>query len=190
MQRTVMAVCGIIALTLIAAGSSAQDYDSRSNPRPWVRPLDKMGVHLGFPLATVTPMLTPADTGGQFEGSVEHIETDYYGPPHYHEQSDETIIMIDGSAYLRLNGRDFTLTKGEWLHIPRGTIHSFKSTGNPAKWIIIKTPPGPPPRPPATPACDRSLWTPPMHSEPERLIRWFIRFVFRPCQLQLRCLFW
>ena len=37
-----------------------------------------------------------------------------YCTAHVHEESDETIIIIDGSAYLRLNERDFTLTKGAW----------------------------------------------------------------------------
>ncbi|MYF69860.1 MAG: cupin domain-containing protein [Proteobacteria bacterium] len=153
--------------------SGETDYDPRTNPQPWVRPLDRMGFHLGFPLATVTPMLTAEDTGGVFEGSVEHIETDYYGPAHVHEESDETIIMIDGSAHLRLNERDFTLTRGEWLHIPRGTIHSFKSTGNPAKWIILKSPPAPPPRPVTTPECDRSAFTPEMNADPVRMNQWY-----------------
>ena len=165
----------VFSLSAVAQDGSGDGtgYDPITNPQPWVRPLDRMGVHLGFPLATVTRMLTGEDTGGLFEGSIEHIETDYYGPAHYHEESDETIIMIDGSANLRLNGRDFTLTRGEWLHIPRGTIHSFKSTGNPAKWIILKSPPAPPPRPVTTPDCDRSTFTPEMNADPVRMNQWY-----------------
>ena len=176
-MRTKFIVVVLAAISLPAFAQSdpadGTDFDPRTNPQPWVRPLDRMGFHLGFPLATVTPMLTGDDTGGLFEGSIEHIETDYYGPPHYHELSDETIIMIDGSAHLRLDGRDFTLTKGEWLHIPRGTIHSFKSTGNPAKWIILKSPPGPPPRPNPTSECDRSTFTTEMNADPVRMNRWY-----------------
>lgn len=156
-----------------AEKSPASEYDPKTNPQPWVRPLDMQGFHLGFPAATVTPMLTPADTGGLFSGSIEHIETSYYGPPHVHEESDETIIMIDGSAMIRLGEKDFTLTKGEWLHIPRGTVHSFKSTGSPAKWIILKSPAEPPPRPDAGPECDRSQFTAEMNADPEIMNEWY-----------------
>lgn len=40
-------------MTVLAAGASAQDYDSLTDRRPWVRPLDQMGIHRGFSLATV-----------------------------------------------------------------------------------------------------------------------------------------
>ena len=164
----------ILALAISRDGLAHEsEYDPKTNPRPWIRPLDRQGFHLGFPLATVTPMLMAADTGGLFDGGVEHIETDYYGPAHVHEKLDETIIMIDGSAYIRLNDRDFTLTRGEWLHIPRGTIHSFRSTGSPAKWIILKSPPAPPPPATVTPGCDRSAFTPAMVADVERMKQFY-----------------
>ena len=174
-MRTAAATLACALAPAISQHSLADDrkYDPKTNPQPWVRPLDRQGFHLGFPLATVTPMLTPEDTDGLFEAGVEHIETDYYGPAHVHEELDETIIMIDGSAYIRLNDRDFTLTRGEWLHIPRGTIHSFKSTGSPAKWIILKSPPPPPPRATVTPECDRSAFTPEMVADVERMLRFY-----------------
>lgn len=175
---------GLIASVLIALGAviappgsfaAEEGHDAKGSPKSWVRPLDRQGFHLGFPLATVIPMLTPMDTNGVFDASIEHVESDYYGPAHVHEISDETIIMTDGSAYVRLNDRDFTLTKGEWLFIPRGTVHSFKSTGSPAKWVIVKTPPAPPPRPPSSAACDRASFTPEMVADVPTMIAFYKR---------------
>ena len=57
--------CIAVVITTVSMSAVAQDgsgdgteYDPRTNPQPWVRPLDRMGVHLGFPLATVTRMLS------------------------------------------------------------------------------------------------------------------------------------
>ena len=84
--RILTALIGFALLPLMPRDSLAGEktYDPKTNPQPWVRPLDRQGFHLGFPLATVTMMLTPKDTNGLLEGGVEHIETDYYGPAHVH----------------------------------------------------------------------------------------------------------
>ena len=108
-------------------------YEPPIEVRPWVRPLDRPHFHLGFPAASVTPMLSGEDTGGAFTGSVEHIEDDYYGPPHVHYTKAETIIMIEGSARLRVSGTDFTLTEGQWLHIPAGNVHGFELDREPGQ---------------------------------------------------------
>ena len=86
---------------LLPPASLAEDsHAAEQGSRPWVRPIDRPGFHLGFPLATVIPMLSPKDTGGVFAASLEHIETNYYGPAHVHELSDETIIITAG---IRIN---------------------------------------------------------------------------------------
>ena len=173
MRSLIPAVIFLIAWAPQPTKAGEVGYHPESNPQPWVRPIDRQGFHLGFPLATVTMMLTPMDTGGQFEAGVEHIETNYYGPAHVHELSDETIIMTEGSAYIRLNHKDFTLTKGEWLHIPKGTVHSFTSTGSPAKWIIVKTPPPLPPNFKQGPACNRPAFTAEMVADVELMKKFY-----------------
>ena len=171
--KSLLILCTALMLVPVTRAVSHEDHDPEKNPRSWIRPLDRQGFHLGFPLATVIPMLTAKDTDGVFEGSIEHIEAGYYGPAHVHEKSDETLIMTEGSVYMRLNDQDITLTKGEWLHVPAGTVHSFKATGSPAKWIILKSPPAPPPRKAVTPECNRPSFTPEMVADVARMLRFY-----------------
>lgn len=163
----------ILTGALALQSSVAQEYDPRTNPRPPVRPMDMNGFHLGFPDAYVIPMLSAEDTNGEFEAWVEHIQEDYYGPPHVHYEKSETIVVTDGIIHMRVAGKDYTLTEGQWLHIPAGNVHGFRSTAVTARFIAFQTPGNAPVPPPDTEECDRSKFTPEMNSDPEIINRWY-----------------
>tara|TARA_R110001592_G_scaffold363372_2_gene686297 strand:- start:178104 stop:178742 length:639 start_codon:yes stop_codon:yes gene_type:complete len=153
------------------------EYDPQTNPRPMVRPLDMPMFHLGFPRATLIPMITPADTGGLFSGAIEHIEHDYYGPPHYHYKRTETVIVTEGSIMMRVGDKDMVVTEGQWVHVPPGHVHGYKSTGSPAKWVIMWNYLEPPSHanPPAE--CDRTGWTAEMNADPLIMTEWYNKCV-------------
>jgi quercetin 2,3-dioxygenase len=46
-------------------------------------------------------------------------------PLHVHEHHAENFICLDGRIRLHVNGTDVLLTKGDFLHAPAGTAHSF-----------------------------------------------------------------
>ena len=153
--------------------SLAQEHDPRANPRPPIRPMDMNGFHLGFPDAYVIPMLSPEDTNGEFAGWVEHIQEDYYGPPHVHYLKSETVIVTDGIIHMRVAGKDYTLTEGQWLYIPPGNVHAFRSSAVTAKFIAIQTPGVADEPPPDTQECDRSSFTPEENRDPEIISDWY-----------------
>lgn len=48
-----------------------------------------------------------------------------YVPKHFHRQHTENFLCLDGRVLLHVNGSELLLTKGDFLHAPAGTIHSF-----------------------------------------------------------------
>ncbi|MFI5148761.1 MAG: cupin domain-containing protein [Bacteroidia bacterium] len=44
---------------------------------------------------------------------------------HYHENFDETVYGLKGTASYSVDGRAVELSPGEALFIPRGTVHAF-----------------------------------------------------------------
>lgn len=48
-----------------------------------------------------------------------------YIPRHFHRLHTENFICLEGRILLHANGKEILLTKGDFLHAPAGTIHSF-----------------------------------------------------------------
>lgn len=48
-----------------------------------------------------------------------------YIPLHFHREHTENFFCLEGRILLHANGKEILLTKGDFLHAPAGTIHSF-----------------------------------------------------------------
>ncbi|RFA23650.1 quercetin 2,3-dioxygenase [Subtercola boreus] len=48
-----------------------------------------------------------------------------YIPLHFHQRHTENFLCLEGRIRLHVNGRELLLTKGDFVHAPAGTIHSF-----------------------------------------------------------------
>jgi uncharacterized cupin superfamily protein len=48
-------------------------------------------------------------------------------PEHYHKKKDEIFHILHGNVYVKINGKEKYLTEGEWLRIPIGVLHSFRT---------------------------------------------------------------
>lgn len=107
--------------------------------RPWVVARATQGF-THYPGATMHPVLSGDQTGMLFDAGVEYVRLDYAGAPHVHYQKSETLIILEGRMYARVDGADLTLTAGDFLHIPPGNVHSFISDGKDSKWIILHHP--------------------------------------------------
>lgn len=65
-------------------------------------------------------------------------------PPHVHHFEDETFYMLEGGATFTAGGRTIRAKQGDFIHIPRGTVHSIKNEETvPARAIVIISPAGP-----------------------------------------------
>lgn len=66
------------------------------------------------------------------------------GPYHYHANSENVYIVLEGTIWAIIEGEKHVLEKDDVLFIPPGTKHSAGNGGSvPARVIEIYTPPGP-----------------------------------------------
>ena len=64
-------------------------------------------------------------------------------PPHIHHREDESFYVREGTLAIRMGDRTVNAAPGDFVHIPRGTVHCFKNTGNGhAKMLVTFTPAG------------------------------------------------
>jgi len=65
-------------------------------------------------------------------------------PPHIHHQEEESFYLLQGTLTIQADGRTFRAVAGDFIHVPRGTIHSFRNDGTEdAKMIVTVSPSGP-----------------------------------------------
>ncbi|MEV6561585.1 quercetin 2,3-dioxygenase [Nocardia sp. NPDC051756] len=62
-----------------------------------------------------------------------------YIPRHFHRRHTENFLCLDGRILLHANGTEILLTKGDFLHAPAGTIHSFAFDGHNTQMLGLLT---------------------------------------------------
>lgn len=50
-------------------------------------------------------------------------------PPHIHSREDETFYVISGNLEILLGDKTYLAKAGDFVYIPRGTVHRFKNIG-------------------------------------------------------------
>ena len=65
-------------------------------------------------------------------------------PPHIHRHQEESFYILEGTITIQAGGQTFQASPGDFIHIPRGTVHSFRNDGKvDAKALVIVSPAGP-----------------------------------------------
>ena len=65
-------------------------------------------------------------------------------PPHVHHFEDESFYVLEGTVTFQAGGQTIHAKPGDFIHIPRGTMHSLKNDGQvPARALVIISPAGP-----------------------------------------------
>ena len=61
--------------------------------------------------------------------------------PHYHAEHSEHVIVLEGQGMMVLGDSAFTVNAGDFLFIPKGTVHSVSKISElPLKVISIQAP--------------------------------------------------
>ena len=82
------------------------------------------------------------ETGGAYS-LLEVIMTGEGPPQHIHKAEDEAFYVVEGEVTVRRGEETITAAAGTYVLIPRGTSHTFWTTGStPAKVLGIFSPPG------------------------------------------------
>jgi len=64
-------------------------------------------------------------------------------PPHIHTREDETFYLLEGSVEFLLGERTITAGPGDFVNVPRGTVHCFRNAGaETARLVLTFTPAG------------------------------------------------
>jgi quercetin dioxygenase-like cupin family protein len=65
-------------------------------------------------------------------------------PPHIHHHQEESFYLLQGTLTIQAAGRTYQASPGDFVHIPRGTVHSFKNNGTvDARLLTTVSPAGP-----------------------------------------------
>ncbi len=71
-------------------------------------------------------------------------EAGFSVPSHVHEASDESLWISSGSGTMRVGDKAIEVHADQWIHVPRGTVHSFESNGSePLVALQMYVPSGP-----------------------------------------------
>ena len=88
-------------------------------------------------------LLTGEETDGALFLSELSVPPGGGPPPHIHTREDESFYIREGTLAIRVGDRTFHVSPGDFVHVPRGTVHCFTNTGSGhAKMLVSFTPAG------------------------------------------------
>jgi quercetin dioxygenase-like cupin family protein len=91
----------------------------------------------------VTIKVKSEDTGGAYSIFEDWIPPGAGPVPHTHSKEDETIYVIEGKLRAWLGGKQYDVTTGDVVHMPRGVQHYFKNVSDkPTRLLLSYTPGG------------------------------------------------
>ena len=77
--------------------------------------------------------------------AIEHILSGTLDAPvPYRQDEDEWVVLLTGSARLRIGGERIELTAGDWLLLPAGVDHELEQTEPGSRWLAVFLEPEPP----------------------------------------------
>ena len=98
--------------------------------------LNAFGVEIAF-------LLTAESTGGAMTAGFSTVPPGAGPPPHVHADEDETFIVVEGRFAFLADGQWTEAGPGAVVHLPRGSVHTFRNVGDvPGKKWVITTPGG------------------------------------------------
>lgn len=90
-----------------------------------------------------TFLVTGEESGGAYFAMEALVPPRGGPPPHIHRREDETFYVIEGTCTFRLGDELVTAGPGDFVNIPRGTVHCFRNDGaETARMILTFTPSG------------------------------------------------
>jgi len=88
-------------------------------------------------------LITGAESGGAYFAMEAIVPPGGGPPPHIHRNEDETFYVLDGELEFLLGDRILMGRAGDFVNVPRGTVHRFRNAGTArARLLLTFTPAG------------------------------------------------
>ncbi|HET7727893.1 MAG TPA: quercetin 2,3-dioxygenase [Candidatus Limnocylindrales bacterium] len=90
-----------------------------------------------------TFLVTGEESGGAYFAMEALVPPGGGPPPHIHRREDETFYLLEGEIRFRLGDETITAGPGDFVNVPRGTVHNFTNAGSEtARMVLTFTPAG------------------------------------------------
>jgi quercetin dioxygenase-like cupin family protein len=88
-------------------------------------------------------LVTGKESGGAYFAMEALVPPRGGPPPHIHTREDETFYVLEGQVEFLLDAETVLAGPGDFVNIPRGTVHRFENTGSEtARLVLTFTPAG------------------------------------------------
>jgi quercetin dioxygenase-like cupin family protein len=122
--------------------TSVAEAPSRTNARALHRPVDTGPAYWG-PGDHYTFLVTGEETGGAYFVMEALVPPGGGPPPHVHRREDETFYVVEGEIEFKLGEEVIAAGPGDFVNVPKGTVHRFHNAGTEtARLILTFTPAG------------------------------------------------
>jgi len=91
---------------------------------------------------TYTFKATSESTGGAFALIEASVPPGGGPPPHVHTREDEAFYLLDGVLEVTADGEEMLARAGDFVYLPRGTVHFFRNPSAAATRALIVASPG------------------------------------------------
>jgi quercetin dioxygenase-like cupin family protein len=89
-----------------------------------------------------TYLVTGAESGGSYFTLIADVGP-HGGPPvHIHHLEEEQFYVLEGEISFSVGDQTFQVQAGDFVHIPRETVHSFKNGEGPSRLLVTFSPAG------------------------------------------------
>lgn len=89
-----------------------------------------------------TYLVTGEQSGGSYFTLLVDVAPHGGPPPHIHHREEEQFYILYGELTFFVGNQTFQANTGDFVHIPRETIHSFKNGQIPSKLLSTFSPAG------------------------------------------------
>lgn len=89
-----------------------------------------------------TYLVTGKESGGSYFTLEVTVGPGNGPPPHIHHLEEEQFYILEGTLTFQVGDQTIRASTGDFIHIPRETVHSFKNGPTPAKLLSTFSPAG------------------------------------------------
>jgi quercetin dioxygenase-like cupin family protein len=89
-----------------------------------------------------TYLVTGAESGGSYFTLIADVGPHGGPPPHVHHLEEEQFYVLEGELSFSVGDQTFQVQSGDFVHIPRETVHSFKNGRTPSRLLVTFSPAG------------------------------------------------